>query len=104
MSCGVGHRCGSAPELVWLRCRPAAIALMQPLSWEPPYAASVALKSKKQNKANKKRRSLDFELESQTQGKLAPPGALKIKRFKLLNSPGQETEALRGENTASDQW
>ena len=25
-SCGVGHRCGSDPLLLWLWCRPAAIA------------------------------------------------------------------------------
>ena len=26
MSCGVGHRCGSDPALLWLWCRPAATA------------------------------------------------------------------------------
>ena len=25
--------------LLWLWCRPAAIALIRPLAWEPPYAA-----------------------------------------------------------------
>ena len=35
------------PELLW--CRPAAIALIGPLAWEPPYAVGVALKSKKRN-------------------------------------------------------
>ena len=30
MSCGVGHRCGSDPELLWLWCRMAAAALIQP--------------------------------------------------------------------------
>ena len=47
MSCGVGHRHGSDPALLWLGGRPAAAALIQPLAWEFPYAADVALKSKK---------------------------------------------------------
>ena len=47
MSCGVGGRRGSDPALVWLCQRLAAAALLQPLAWEPPYAASIALKSKK---------------------------------------------------------
>ena len=33
--------------LLWLRCRLVATAPIQPLAWEPPYAAGVALKSKK---------------------------------------------------------
>ena len=47
MSCGVGHRHSSDPALLWLWCRLAAGALIQPLAWEPPYGAGVALKSKK---------------------------------------------------------
>ena len=35
------------PALLWLWCRPAAVALSGPLAWEPPCAAGVALKSKK---------------------------------------------------------
>ena len=30
--------------LLWLWCRPAAIALIQPLAWKPPYAVGAALK------------------------------------------------------------
>ena len=40
MSCGVCHRLGSDPG--WLWHRPAAIAPIQPLAWEPPYAAGAA--------------------------------------------------------------
>ena len=47
MSCGVGRRCGSDPEFLRLWCRPAATALIQPLVWESPYAAGVALKTKR---------------------------------------------------------
>ena len=39
MSCGVGHRCGSDPALLWLWSRPEATAPIQPLAWEAPYAA-----------------------------------------------------------------
>ena len=47
MSCGVGHRCSSGPVWLWLWRRPAAVALIRPLAWEPPYAMCAALKSKK---------------------------------------------------------
>ena len=54
MSCGVGCRHGSDPVLLWLWlwlwCRPAAVALIRPLVWEPPYAAGAALKKKKKKK------------------------------------------------------
>ena len=33
MSCGVGRRCGSDLVLLWLWCRLAATALIQPLAW-----------------------------------------------------------------------
>ena len=45
MSCGVGRRCRSDPALLWLW--PAAVALIQPLAWELPYAMGVALKRPK---------------------------------------------------------
>ena len=50
MSCDVGRRRGSDPVLLWLWCRPAAIAPIGSLAWEPPYAAGVALKGKKKKK------------------------------------------------------
>ena len=42
MSCGVGHRRGSDPALLWLWRGPVATAPIQPLAWEPPYAAGAA--------------------------------------------------------------
>ena len=45
MSCGVGHRYGSDLALLWLWHRPAAVALIGPLAWEPPYTMGVTLKS-----------------------------------------------------------
>ena len=44
LSCGVGHRCGLDPTLLWPWCRPAAIALIRPLAQELPYATGAALK------------------------------------------------------------
>ena len=34
------------PESLWLQCRPAALAPIQSLVWELPYATGAALKSK----------------------------------------------------------
>ena len=42
--CGVGHRCGSDPTLLW--CRLAAAVPIQPLAWELPYAVGVTLKQR----------------------------------------------------------
>ena len=54
VSYSVDCTCGSDPELLWLWCRLVAIAPIQPLAWEPPYAASTALpkqaNKRKQNK------------------------------------------------------
>ena len=51
VSCGVGCRRGSDPALPWLWRRLVATALIQPLAWEPPYAAGAALeKAERQNK------------------------------------------------------
>ena len=46
MSCGVGHRCSSDLMLLWLWHRPAAVAPIGPLAWEPPCVMDTALKSK----------------------------------------------------------
>ena len=53
MSCGVGHRGGLDPALLWLWCRPAATAPIGPLAWEPPYVAGLALKKKKKKQPPK---------------------------------------------------
>jgi len=62
MSCGVGCRLGSDPALLCLRRRPVATAPIQPLAWEPPYAAGAAQEiattttTKKKDKRTKKKR------------------------------------------------
>ena len=56
VSCGVGCRRGSDLSLLWLWCRLAAVVLIQPLAWEPPYAVVLALKSKKKKEEEEKRK------------------------------------------------
>ena len=50
MSCGVGCRRSLDPELLWLWYRLAAVALIRPLAWEPPYAMVVPPPPKKAKK------------------------------------------------------
>ena len=54
VSCGVGCRHGSDPELLWLWCRPMATAPIGPLDWKPPYATRVAQEIAKRQKKPKK--------------------------------------------------
>ena len=56
MSCGVGHRCGSDPVLLWLWHRLAATALIRALAWEPTCAAGVAPEKTKDQKKKKKKK------------------------------------------------
>ena len=53
MSCGVGHRCGLDPVLLWLWYRLAAAAPIRPLAWEPPYAVGAAQEMAKKKKDKK---------------------------------------------------
>ena len=57
MSCGVGCRRGSDPMLLWLWYRPEATGPIQPLTWEPPYAAGVALEKAERQKIKIKYRT-----------------------------------------------
>ena len=40
------------PALLWLWGRLAAVALIRPLAWGPPYAAGAALKKKRKRRKN----------------------------------------------------
>ena len=55
MSCGVGCRHGSDLMLLGLWCRPAAVAPIQPLVWEPPCATGAAPQEKQANKQARKK-------------------------------------------------
>ena len=48
VSCGVDYRLSSDPALLWHRL--AAVALIRPLAWKPPYATGLALKIKTNKK------------------------------------------------------
>ena len=50
MSCGIGHRGGSGPALLWLWLWQPATAPIRPLAWKLPYAVGAALKSKEKKK------------------------------------------------------
>ena len=52
MSCGVGCRCDSNMVVWWWWCRLAAVALIQPLAQEPPYATSAPTLQKKKDVAH----------------------------------------------------
>ena len=57
-SCSVVYRHGWALELLWLWCKLATVASIQPLAQKFPYAMGVALKRQKK----KKKGSLDLFL------------------------------------------
>ena len=44
---------GSGVAVLW--CRPAAVAPIRPLAWEPPHAADAALKKKKKKNGKRQR-------------------------------------------------
>ena len=45
--------------MLWLWRRLAAVALIRPLAWEPPYAVGAALKKKKDKKIEKQKIKID---------------------------------------------
>ena len=53
MTSSIDHRRGSDPTLIWLWHRLAATAPIQPLAYELPYTAGLALKRKKKKKKEK---------------------------------------------------
>jgi len=71
MSYGVGHRHDSDLALLWLWCRPVALAPVQPLAWEPPYTMGVALKSK--NKQTNKTKKQIYQSTKFKENKIAFP-------------------------------
>ena len=53
MNCGIGQRYGLDPMSLYLWHRQAAIALIQHLAWELPYAVAAALKNNNKIKLKK---------------------------------------------------
>ena len=56
----MGLRRGSDPELLWLWCRPAVAAPIQPLAWKLPYASGAALRKKGNKQTNKNRQRVQW--------------------------------------------
>ena len=77
---GVGHRCGLDLEL-WLWLWLAAVAPIQPLAWEPPYAQCAALKKQKKKPLKQRPPRLGNASMCQESGKSQTP-----QRQKLLHS------------------
>ena len=61
MNYGIGCRCGSDPELLWLWYRLAAIALIRFLAWELPCAAGAGPKKQKKKKEKRINRNLPIK-------------------------------------------
>ena len=55
MSCGVGHRYGLDPALLWLWRRLSTTVPIRPLAWEPPCAEEEAQEMAKRQKKKKKK-------------------------------------------------
>ena len=64
MSCRAGRRCGLDPALLWLWCSLAAIALIGPWAWEPPYASDEKTKNKNKPKKKTKKKKPKQETKS----------------------------------------
>ena len=58
VSCGVARRLGSDLALLWFWRSLAAVALIQPVAWEPPYAVGEALKIQKKKRRKEKKKKL----------------------------------------------
>ena len=58
VSCGVGRRFGLDLAVLWLWCRPAAVAPIQPLAWELTCVTGMALKKAKTKTKNQKKPSM----------------------------------------------
>ena len=68
MSYDIGHRHSSYPLLLWLQFRLEAIASIQRLAWELPYAVGAALKRPKKKK-KKRERERERERKQERNGK-----------------------------------
>ena len=64
MTCGVGRKSDSDLVVLWLWCRPAAVAPIRPLAWEPPHAVGATPKGK--NKQTKKKGKTRLKSQCET--------------------------------------
>ena len=88
MSCGVGHKHGSDPTLLWLCRRPVATAPIRTLAWEPPYAVGLAQEmTKRQKEKQKKRKKIKKRKRKRKRKRKEkrnlPSGAVEIESINL---------------------
>ena len=86
---GVGHRHSTDPELPWLCHRPEAIALIQSLAWELPYAANAAIKMTQKSGRNEVIKIIEIE---NIQWKVT----LKMDFTKLIGKPLERLTRRQG--------
>ena len=84
MSCGVGRNASSDLALLWLWHRPAAVAPIGPLAWEPPCAVGVTLKRQRTKKKKKKKKKNE-------------PWKSNLQHGTIVNNTGLYTCNLLGE-------
>ena len=84
MSCGVGCRHGSDLAWLWLWLWPTAVAPIQPLVWEPPYAMRAALQRKKKKKSGRVNGPEEYEIA----GSIKVPLEVHGQGFKSDQSAG----------------
>jgi len=76
-NCGVGHRRGSDPVLLWLWHRTAATAPIRPLAWESTSATGAAQDNGKKTKGEKKKKMHIKPLEQGlSNGKFSSPSRM----------------------------
>ena len=63
--------------LLWLWCRPVAMALIRPLAWEPPYASGATLEKKQTNE-----KTPNFILSVRTSETMTSQGTKREKKKK----------------------
>ena len=79
------------PALLWLWCRPAAVAPIRlPLAWESPYAKGEALKTKNKqtNKKNKQKKNQDTVASKVKKVLYLTPSIPRWSRFHWQSRPG----------------
>ena len=82
MNCGGGRRHISDLVLLWLWCRPSAVAPVRPLTWEPPHAAGCSpQKDKKLKKKIKKIQRIKYRIQRRSGCEF--PGGLVVKYLAL---------------------
>ena len=106
VSCDVGHRHGSDLALLWLWCRPAAVAPIGPLTWELSYTEGAARKSRERKK---KSQLIPYLLTQTESSPCFPTGSFfTVSRLRsqvpssFTNEENSESSTQMGDETGRD--